>query len=132
MAWRAHSWPCSQEKTVSRLLLEDLGRSGSDLDFSLPVVVDDGLVADRQVASKTGCTDNARILQAWYDEQDLKNKSWEQVAVRSSAVLMAILLAKFTNSDISAVELVVLIWRVGRSPRGWFNEFVKEQDGISR
>ena len=95
VAWRAHSWPCFQEKTVSRLLLEALGRSRSDLDFSLPVVVDDGLVADRHVASKTDCTDNARILQAWCDEHDLKNKSWEQVAVRSSAVLMAILFAKF-------------------------------------
>ena len=104
MAWRAHSWPCSQEKTVSRLLLEALGRSRSDLDFSL-VVVDDGLVADRHVASKTDCPDNARMLQAWYDEHDLKNKS-----VHSSAVLPS----------------------VGRSPRGWFNEFVKEQDGISR
>ena len=38
------------------------------------------------------------------------------------------LVCKFDNSESSAVELVVvLVLRVGGSPRGWFNEFVKEK-----
>ena len=51
----------------------------------LPVVVGDGLDADKQVAGKTDCLNDARILEAWYDEYDLRNKLWEQVVGSSCA-----------------------------------------------
>ena len=37
------------------------------------------------------------------------------------------LVCKFDISEISAVEPVVLMLRVGGSPRGWFDEFLKEK-----
>ena len=38
------------------------------------------------------------------------------------------LVCKFGNSKISSVEPEVLVLRVGGSPRGWFNEFVSENN----
>ena len=77
----------SHEKTVSRSPPEALDRSRSALGLSPPVVVDDGLDADEQVASKTDCTNDARILEAWHYEHDLRNRSWEQVVGSSFACL---------------------------------------------
>ena len=65
------------EKTVSRPPPEALDRSRSAIGLSPPVAVDDGLDADERVVGKTGCTDDARILEAWYDEHDQRNRSWE-------------------------------------------------------
>ena len=49
------------------------------------VVVADGLDADERVAVETDCSDGPRILEAWYDEHDLRNRSWEQVVASSFA-----------------------------------------------
>ena len=56
------------------------------------------------------------------------NKSWEQVVGSSFACLFVDhLVCKIDNSEISAVEPRVLMLRVGGSPRGWFNEKMKEK-----
>ena len=68
--------PRGSEKTVSRLPLEDLDTSRSTLVLSFLVVVDDGLDADEQVAGKTDCPDDARILEACFDGHDLRTRSW--------------------------------------------------------
>ena len=67
------------------------------------------------------------VLEAWYDEHYLRKKSWEQVVGSSFACLLDDHpVYKFDNSEIS-VKLGVLMLRVGGSPRGWFNEVVKEK-----
>ena len=53
------------EKFASRPSPEALNRSLSALGLSPPVVVDGGPGADEQAFGKTGCTDDARIHEAW-------------------------------------------------------------------
>ena len=83
------------------------------------MVVDDRPDNDEQAGGKSGSPDDGRILGTWYDEHDLGNRSWEQVA--SSSVACPFdddPFCKFDNIEVSAVELGALMLRVGGSPRG--------------
>ena len=91
-------------KSASRPSTETLNRSRAALGC------DD---ADEQAVGP----DDARILEAWHDEHDLENRSWEQVVGSSFASPFDVHPArKFDNSEISAVEVGVFMLRVGGSP----------------
>ena len=106
----------------SGVISEALDRSRSALGLSPHVVVADGLDGDAHVVGETDCPIGARILEAWYDEHDLRNWSWEQVDGSSFSCLSGDrLVCKLGNNKISSVEPGVLVLRVGGSPRGWFN-----------
>ena len=66
----------SLDKSASRPSLEALKRPRTALGLSPPVVVDDGPGADEQAVGKTSYPNDARILEAWSDEHELKNRSW--------------------------------------------------------
>ena len=113
----------------SGVISEALDRSRSALGLSPHVVVADGLDGHAHVVGETDCLDGARILEAWYDEHDLRNWSWEQVGGSLFACLSDDrLVCKLGNNKISSVEPGVLVFRVGGSPRGCFNEFVTENN----
>ena len=70
----------------------------------VPPVLFSGLDADEQAANKTDCSDDAPSLEAWYDEHDLRNRSWEQVVGSPFAFLFDDHpVCEFDNSEISAV-----------------------------
>ena len=53
--------------------------SRSVLGLSPPGVLCDDLDTDEQAAGKTECPDDARILEASYDEHDLRNRTWNRL-----------------------------------------------------
>ena len=79
------------------------------------MVVDDGPDADELVVGKTGFPDDARILEAWYDEHDLRNSWWEQVV----GGLFACIFDDHPMRDFGG-GLGVFMLRVGGSLPGWF------------
>ena len=82
------------------------------------MVVGDGLDADEQAPAKTDCPDDARTLEAWYDEHDLRNRSWEQVVDSSCACLADDrLVCKSGDRKISSMEWRFLVLRVGSSEK---------------
>ena len=99
-------------------LLEALNRSRSALGWSPPAIVNDG--PDAYEVGKTGCPND--------DEHDLRSMSREQVVGSSFACPSDDQpVCKFDNSEIPAVELGLLMLRLGGSLRGWFDEFVKKK-----
>ena len=103
-------------RSASRPCSEALNRSRS----APLVVVDHGPGADEQAVGKTGWPDVARIFEAWYDERDLRNRSWEQVVGSSFACPFEDHPdCKFDHSDISVVE---------RLSSRFEKEFVKEKE----
>ena len=129
---------CRHSEVASSLAILQVAEEGgfgerfpasSSLGSSPLVVVDDGPDADEQAVGKTSCPDDAHILEAWYDEHGLRNRSWSRwLVVRSRAFLMTIPVCKFYISGKSAVELGVVMLRIGGSLRGWFDEFVTENN----
>ena len=63
------------ESFRSAVISDALDRFRSALGLTPLVVVADGLDDDERVAGRTDCPDAARILEAWYDEHDLRNRS---------------------------------------------------------